>query len=458
MFEGGKIMGSLFDTFISYRRDGGSSYAGSTYDYLVDRKFHPFYDRTGMENGRFDEQIRINLINSENYLLILSINSLDRTVNDDDWVRKEIKLALDNNLNIIVLMEEGFVFPTNLPSEIQDITKFQQYTFKNNSINNTLKEIESKLLRKSDQFTYFDPNAGGKIHIGGDYLTIFEDEENGRIITRKAPAHLTVIGNSVYGKTSFNSTSTWKIKGRVHKKKRVTGLYYAKSILDDGFGTFYLEAKSPSILEGYWCGYDNANNKIFCGKYIFKKIFTDYIIRPIKKEDFSKIIYMSDEQLGKDYVNADLLRQALTGKDCFCYVVENKNNHTPIGFSFCMSINSSKLLEITHQKEIKELKFYEKIGYIKTIVVDKKYEGFGIATKLVLKSLEKMEQDGCEACISTAWKHCGITNIANVLLKNGFIKKLELSNYWYEDSIKQGYLCPQCGNPCHCSCVIYVKF
>lgn len=451
------MYGVLFDTFISYRRDGGSEYAGATYDYLVLKGFVPFYDRIGMENGRFDEQIRLNLINCENYILILSKNALERTKNDDDWIRKEISLAIDNNLNILVLVEEGFVFPKYLPQDIENITKYQQYPFKFNSINSVLKEIEPKLLKKNNAFEIADPYIGGKIRIGGDYVTLFEDEDNGRIITRKAPAHLSLFGRYVFGKTQFGSSSIWKIKGRIYKKKRLTGLYYAKNVLDDGFGTFYLEVKSPSVLEGYWCGYDNANNKLFCGKYIFKKIFKDYKIRGIKQSDISRIIFISDKQLGKDYVTSELLQSSLSGKESFCLVAEDNRTKQPIGFSFCSIIDYQQTLEITKGQDIKELKHCAKIGYVKTVVVDKKYEGFGIASKLVDECIRHMKKDGCSSFVSTAWKHCGITNIANVLEKNEFFKIFEIPNYWYDDSIKEGYLCPQCGNPCHCSCVIYVK-
>lgn len=57
----------MFDTFISYRRQGGSDCAPRVYDYLEERGYRPFYDRIGMENGRFDEQIRRNLINATSF-------------------------------------------------------------------------------------------------------------------------------------------------------------------------------------------------------------------------------------------------------------------------------------------------------------------------------------------------------------------------------------------------------
>lgn len=33
-----------------------------------------------------------------------------------------------------------------------------------------------------------------------------------------------------------------------------------------------------------------------------------------------------------------------------------------------------------------------------------------------------------------------------------------LIGYEIKSDIAEGYMCPQCGNPCHCSCVVYIKF
>lgn len=71
-----------------------------------------------MENGRFDEEIRRNLINAINFVLILSKGALDRACNEGDWAAKEISLAIKFNLNIVVLKEEGFAYPSTLPNEL----------------------------------------------------------------------------------------------------------------------------------------------------------------------------------------------------------------------------------------------------------------------------------------------------------------------------------------------------
>ena len=59
-----------------------------------------------------------------------------------------------------------------------------------------------------------------------------------------------------------------------------------------------LELKSNGTLEGYWSGYDNENNSITTGRYVFKKQDTAYKIRLAKVSDFPSITRIADNQLG----------------------------------------------------------------------------------------------------------------------------------------------------------------
>ena len=128
-----------------------------------------------------------------------------------------------------------------------------------------------------------------------------------------------------------------------------------------------------------------------------------------------------------------------------------------IGFSIYDIIDYDKVLDLTRGSDIRELMYTRQIGYLKTIAIDRRFSGFGIASKLVKHCVETMARQGADLIISTAWKHAGVINIENVLKRNGFVQQKEIVNYWYEASINEKFMCPQCGNPCHCCCVIFVK-
>lgn len=447
----------MFDTFISYRRAGGSYYAARVYDFLTFRSFQPFYDKTEMQNGRFDEQIKNYITNATNFILILSKSALDRCVDDNDWVRIEIELAIANNMNIIVLQEDNFVYPDNLPESLSSLRHYQAVLFDDKSFAFKLEILAQSL--KTQQNSAHTRSIGNKpFKFSGQYLTQYEDSDKGRLVLRKAPAVLHQFANNVWGYTSFGNQKRWRLKGKVYGKKRLAGIYYAKGYLDDGFGTFFLELNQNGVLEGYWSGYDSDNKDITTGKYIFKKCQKYIKVRNFKLTDFAQIVRILDSQLGKGYISEDYLRDIIDDKKyTFCKVVEDTTKHQIVGVSLYGIMDYTEVKQLTQGRDINELKFAPQIGLIKTVAVDEAYKNLGLASSLIQSILDELITKDIVCFISPAWKHSGITNIANVLENKGFVRTLEVPNYWYESSIQEKFECPHCGNPCHCSCVIYVK-
>ncbi|MCI8612161.1 MAG: TIR domain-containing protein [Clostridia bacterium] len=449
----------MFDTFISYRRAGGAGVAARVYDFLKLKGFNPFYDMTGMEAGRFDEQLKMRLIQAENFILVLSPEALNRCSSDDDWVRTEIAAAIEYNLNIIVLQDDEFTYPPQLPESIQTISMYQAVTYNAASLSSRLETLPGLLKYPKDSFTSFSSGmASGKLTFSGKYISQYEDSDRGRIIVRKAPAVLHRFGNRVWGKTWFGTRQAWKISGRIYGKKRLAGIYRAKGYLDDGFGTFYLELKGNGALEGYWSGYDNENNSITTGRYVFKKQDAAYKVRYAKVSDFPSITRIADSRLGKNYITEEFLREILNEDDStFCLVAYNSENSKIAGFCISKQVSYAELKKIAYGKDINELKFEKNIGIIKTVAVDERTKNLGLGSMLLGESLNTMAKQGVTSFASPAWKHAGVVNIASILEKCGFERAIEIPNYWYESSIEEGFNCPHCGNPCHCSCVIYIK-
>ena len=94
-------MKQSYDIFISYRRDGGAPYARILQLMLTQRGYDVFLDYDELTDGVFGEHIKTAIKNSSVFMLVLSAHSMDRCVNEDDWVRQEIKLALEQGKQII---------------------------------------------------------------------------------------------------------------------------------------------------------------------------------------------------------------------------------------------------------------------------------------------------------------------------------------------------------------------
>lgn len=114
-----------YDVFISYRRQGGGADARMMYDRLTAAGYSVSFDMDTLKNGNFNEELLKRVAECKNFVVLLSENCFERTLNgckrEDDWLRIEIATALYNNKNIVTVMLPGFVFPAKLPPDIDAI-------------------------------------------------------------------------------------------------------------------------------------------------------------------------------------------------------------------------------------------------------------------------------------------------------------------------------------------------
>ena len=117
------------DIFISYRRAGGREYARTLQLALSAAGYGDiFFDFNSLRDGKFNEKILDAINVCKDFILILSLGSMDRCVNEDDWVRTEVLAAIDAGCNIIpvTIDDHGIVFPEELPRKFNSIKRIQQ--------------------------------------------------------------------------------------------------------------------------------------------------------------------------------------------------------------------------------------------------------------------------------------------------------------------------------------------
>ncbi len=114
-------MNQHYDVFISYRRDGGEYLALNLYERLKDRGFSVFRDVESLRSGNFNTSLYDVLAFCNDVIILLSPNGLDRCVNENDWVRKEIAYAIETGKNIIPIFMPGFEWPDFLPPDINEV-------------------------------------------------------------------------------------------------------------------------------------------------------------------------------------------------------------------------------------------------------------------------------------------------------------------------------------------------
>lgn len=90
-----------YDIFISYRRDGGAQYARILQLMLQQRGYRVFLDYDELTDGIFGDHIKAAIKDAPVFMLVLSEKSMLRCLNEDDWVRQEILLAIQEKKHLV---------------------------------------------------------------------------------------------------------------------------------------------------------------------------------------------------------------------------------------------------------------------------------------------------------------------------------------------------------------------
>jgi tetratricopeptide (TPR) repeat protein len=102
--------------FISYRRTN-LPWALCIYQNLTMHGYDAFFDYQSIDSGNFEKVILENIKTRAHFLVILTPSALERLKEPNDWLRREIEMAIDEKRNIIPLMLESFDFGSPLATQ-----------------------------------------------------------------------------------------------------------------------------------------------------------------------------------------------------------------------------------------------------------------------------------------------------------------------------------------------------
>ena len=159
---------SVFENFISYRRSETPSEVQALYSELKKRGYLTFCDIHSLNAGRIDQELISAIHNCTNFILVLGEHSLDRCINADDWLRIEIREALEKRKNIVCVFVGDFKYPDNLPDDISDIRLFNGIKFEFLYFTSFVDGLTSRFLASEEEISCTIPSRdfvinGGKL-------------------------------------------------------------------------------------------------------------------------------------------------------------------------------------------------------------------------------------------------------------------------------------------------------
>lgn len=144
----------IYDAFISYRRENGFFVAQTLRDKLLEKGIRAYLDHEELQSGDFNERLYEAIENSRCFVLVLPPNALDRCVNENDWVRKEIVRAIELKKVIIPVLCAGFSWPEEWDPRIPT----QMHVIKNQNGVKASDEYLSAMIDKLIDFIGKSPN------------------------------------------------------------------------------------------------------------------------------------------------------------------------------------------------------------------------------------------------------------------------------------------------------------
>ena len=159
----------LMSIFISYRRDGGTEVANAIYTALCE-DYNIFLDTESLRSGPYEPKILEKLRGCTDVLLITNATLFDRCHEPEDWINRELGVALERKKNIIPIFVGVDRFPGNIPDTLREV-RDQNGIFWNEGGEDVIRKIRSFLhsngrlvleaVREGDRIALSDKSKAG---------------------------------------------------------------------------------------------------------------------------------------------------------------------------------------------------------------------------------------------------------------------------------------------------------
>ena len=140
-----------YDVFLSYRRFShgvnGVHIARSLQQELRTMGLNVFFDMEELTDGKFNEKLYDAIENSKNVIFLMTEGSLDRCVDEGDWVRNELEHVLKKGINLIPVAPTGtkIAFPEYFPEKLVPMKMLEVSEL---NLEKLFKESIAKIVRR----------------------------------------------------------------------------------------------------------------------------------------------------------------------------------------------------------------------------------------------------------------------------------------------------------------------
>ncbi|MBZ0308389.1 MAG: tetratricopeptide repeat protein, partial [Anaerolineae bacterium] len=138
--------------FISYRRKVSAFIARAIFQDLRTHGYDVFMDVENIDSGTFDTIILNQIEARAHFLVILTPGTLNRCVNADDWLRKEIEHAMGCGRNIVPVLVNDFKFDRKvnkfLTGKLEQLSRLNGLTLPHEYFDAAMERLRERYLKQ----------------------------------------------------------------------------------------------------------------------------------------------------------------------------------------------------------------------------------------------------------------------------------------------------------------------
>jgi GNAT superfamily N-acetyltransferase len=96
-----------------------------------------------------------------------------------------------------------------------------------------------------------------------------------------------------------------------------------------------------------------------------------------------------------------------------------------------------------------------RVGSLEALAVQEDRRHQGIGRHLTLDQMSWLARQGCEVAVAVSWLSGGTGTSAGMYRDLGFEGTPAVTDFYLAESVRDGWACPTCHGPCHCSGAFY---
>jgi GNAT superfamily N-acetyltransferase len=96
-----------------------------------------------------------------------------------------------------------------------------------------------------------------------------------------------------------------------------------------------------------------------------------------------------------------------------------------------------------------------RVGSLEALAVmeDRRHQGIG--RQLTLDQMSWLARQGCDVAVAVSWLSGGTGTSAGMYRDLGFQGTPAVADFYFAESVRDGWTCPSCQGPCHCAAAFF---